>query len=325
MEERPEGDKRPMIPRPKGITLPLFSQGSKGFRHILDYGWSSKGPVLTLELLREEGKGLIPSGEISYRILIRSQTLEITLSREAYCVGRWEGEEHIPCPHLSKVVSDSQCDICLFKDHPDPACVFEPHCWHDPCGAPFCQADHVVYLALYGDHLKVGMTQKRRLEARAREQGADALMSLMILGDRYSARTVERSISSVMGIPQSIHPTNQIGAMMTDPAEEEFRRDLISWKERVLDRWGEISSMISTFPGDIKLLESPEDHPASIHYPQYPIPRPLPSKPMRNRSNIIRGEVVGIKGRLLILRSSGLNAYNMAEAVGRIALIPGSI
>ena len=321
MEERQARVERITIPRPKGITLPLFSQGTPGFFHLLDYGWSEGRPHLMIEKLEDSHGELIPSGEVSDLDPIGSETLEMTLSREAYCVGRWVGGKHMPCPYLSRVVGESQCERCLLEDIPDPSCIFEPHCWQDPCGAHFCQAEHVVYLAIFGDRIKVGMTQNRRIEMRAIEQGADGILPLMLLGDRYSARTVERSVSSILGIPQSIHTSVQIESMMRAPSGEELESDLLSTREKVLDHWGDIVSMTSTYPGEVQVLKDPNDLDISIYYPEYPLPTPLPHIPKRNKGNIIRGEVVGAKGRFLILISNSLIAHKMNEMIGKIALV----
>ena len=67
-----------------------------------------------------------------------------------------------------------------------------------------------MYLALYSNLIKVGMTSEKRFKERITEQGADAAAEIFVCRNRLEARTLEKEISARFKIPQEIKP----GALM---------------------------------------------------------------------------------------------------------------
>jgi len=120
------------------------------------------------------------------------------------CTGRWQDGLRVPCPDQAAVGAQPTCLPCSGLDHPE--CVFEPMCQNAPdaclCLRSFHGVEHLVYVAFHGVLPKVGMTQARRVEARLREQGADAYLVVARGLDRPGARQLERAIAFLHGIPE---------------------------------------------------------------------------------------------------------------------------
>ncbi|MGA1821373.1 MAG: DUF2797 domain-containing protein [Thermoplasmatota archaeon] len=309
------------IPVPVGITLPLTFPENYSYHHVLGYSWTSAGPVLTMERLYREGGSLHPSGEVCEVDMGGIPEIDMVISGTRICTGRWAEGGHIHCPSLAHLVTESQCYSCLSGDFPDPVCIFEPHCSSGSCGAGFCQAEHAVYLAVYHDRLKVGMTQVRRLHMRGMEQGADLITAVALLGDRYSARTLECIISLQCSIPQSVHPTNMLKSMRRKFDEDRAFHMTMSAVDEIRLSWDRISERIGTY-GGIKVLTATPDmkfQPVSI---EYPLQNPLETSPRRLKGNCLKGKIVGFKGGFMIIRSHGLHAYNMHDSIGMVVMCP---
>lgn len=67
---------------------------------------------------------------------------------------------------------------------------------------PLCDEAHSVYIAFFGTLPKVGLTLAARLEARLREQGADAGFSVATVADREKARALEKTLSRAYDLPE---------------------------------------------------------------------------------------------------------------------------
>lgn len=321
MEEADKSMPQGRIPVPVGITLPLTFPGEYSYHHLLGYSWTSSGPVMTMERLTREDGDLVPSDEVCEADMAGLGEIDMVLTDTRVCTGRWTEGGHIHCPTLSLLSRESQCYSCLSEDFPDPSCIFEPHCSTGSCGASFCQIEHAVYIAVYHDRLKVGMTQLRRLDKRGIEQGADMITPVALLGDRYSARTVERLISSVCSIPQSVHHTNLLRSMRR-PFDEENGIDITaSALDEIRLSWDRILESTRS-DGGVKILTDPVDMKFQPVRLRYPLPESLETAPRRMKGNGLKGRIVGFKGSYMVIRSHGLYAYNMAESVGRIILCP---
>ena len=204
----------------------ILEQGLNRSLHIIDFFWAGFEPHL---IAYDQSKGRVEEIELD--------KLGMIVSEEKGCVGSFEDGIYRPCPFNVKIKVFSQCKRCAGAWVPVQKCIFEPQCNGDMCGHPeFCRRPHVVYLAFYGDLVKVGMTSEKRLMERAIEQGADAVAPVLKCNGRSEARSLEREISTRFKIPQEIRAKKVLSRWVSRP-----QRDLI------IDNYASCLSMISAF------------------------------------------------------------------------------
>ncbi|MGA1866551.1 MAG: DUF2797 domain-containing protein [Thermoplasmatota archaeon] len=282
--------------------------------HVLGYSWTEKGPLWTLLPLEHIQEKLFLSSDPFDLELFSGFRPEFRVSPASYCVGRFEASGYIQCPDQASVSIFAQCPSCMAFEIPDPACVFEPHCRMGSCGAEFCQIEHVVYLTAFRNRFKVGMTQLRRYRERGMEQGADMILPLLVLGDRYSARKMEERISRSLGLPQAVSSREKMKGWSLSLKEDEVRKELLSLKERLVKGWEKVEGRSS----DIKLVMAPDEFEEEAVRLDYPLKEPLKGVPRAYKGPIVRGDLVGFKGNYMIFDSGGLRAFRMGETPGRV-------
>jgi hypothetical protein len=283
--------------------------------HVLGYSWVDDSPVWTLLPMRSEGGLLLPSGAPVDVRLEEMGKVDLRTGPATYCVGRFDNGRHVPCP-LHEVVSQfAQCPTCMGYDIPDPSCIFEPHCSSGTCGAEFCQIEHVVYLTGFRERTKVGMTQLRRVATRGREQGADVILPLLVLGDRYSARVMEWRISKLLGLPQSVPSNTKISGWARARDDRKISQRLLDLKGYLSRSWDRILGEIGP---EVKVMKTPMEFDQGPIPLEYPLEEPLSTPPRRYRQDIVRGEVVGYKGNYLVFNANGTWVWRIGESPGRI-------
>lgn len=300
----------------------LTDEASRSPYHVLAHSWAGASPVLVLRPLREEGGPLFYEGEGLNVDLSSLRRIDLRAGREVFCTGRWE-ERHVPCPGREPYEGFARCRECMTPEIPDPSCVFEPHCDRGSCGAVFCQAEHVVYLAMFAKRMKVGLTQASRLRERGLEQGADLMMVLARTQDRYSARALENLISRRYRISQ--FSSNAVLKGLERPTPIAEVKDLaLAFFERIRREQVAISDLFAS--RGIAVAALPRDLPSEpLIIGPYPIPERLEAAPRRIPPEIVRGEVVGFKGKWGVIRSNGsLAAFKTGDLVGRIVYMTPS-
>lgn len=227
-----------------------------------------------------------------------------TVSAERVCVGSWDDDGHKPCPRRESVGDDAVCRACSGLEHPQ--CIFEPLCQSDPaaCSCPFGPVPHVVYAAFFGTLAKVGMTQRRRVETRLREQGADAWFTIQAVPSRAEARLLERQVSMLFRIP-----------------EYRTHREVLPQLARPVP-WEKIDARAA----ELRLrLESRYDVERSVHRVDSRLAQPLPAVPHRVMPEGRHvGRWLGAKGNHLFYASAtrrGHLAPGAVHALPRNALL----
>lgn len=225
--------------------------------------------------------------------------LDLKISREMRCVGKFKNGNYIPCPNKEKVSEYIQCSNCAELFIGELSCIFEPKCNGERCIPKFCQNPHAVYLAFFNELPKVGMTYAKRIRERVIEQGADAFSIIKIVGNRKEARDLEKKISKVLRIPQSQNNENILRRLCFN-----VNKKGIEYKFKILKK------------GLTKKFEIEKMN--LIFLEDYPISQPLRSKPrLRKTEGLHKGKVIGIKGKFLIYDANGLNALKLPEVPGR--------
>lgn len=151
----------------------------------------------------------IDSQDVTRLGLQRGEAIDFSVSKARYCIGyhtRDDYHEYKQCPDLAKVQNPArvQCFACAARDvllpcigcdgtrcseikHPQSECQIQPTS---------------VYLVLFGEYSKVGVSKSDRLLKRWVEQGADAGVEIAKFSNGSLARLAEGLISSKMSIPK---------------------------------------------------------------------------------------------------------------------------
>lgn len=268
----------------------LIEERQDGFPlHALEFHWERFRPHLECFDAGSEEVSELDLADVGFFV-----------SRKRTCVGYWDGDKYLRCPTQASVERFSQCPSCSGESFlPYQECVFEPRCEGEVCDLDFCRREHVLYVAFYDTHMKVGMSSTRRVEKRLIEQGADAFSIIGAFPNRKRAREAEKEISERLRIPQ-------------------FHRQEVLLKAlaRRVDREGIEARMEGLSKS---LLESHGLRPEPVRYLEgYPIELPLAGVPELVESwGRHKGRLVGLKGRWLIFESSGLKALNLSDIPAR--------
>ncbi len=251
-------------------------------RHALWYYWDGFRPFLDLydlESRRVESLDLVE----------RIRFINLAVSKERECVGSYEEGVYRPCPNrVTMNGAFDQCRSCAGTWIPVQECIFEPQCAGDLCDSPLCRKKHVVYATFFGDLVKIGMTSGSRLEERAIEQGADAVVRLSEFPNRLAAREAEKDISRKLKAPQRVAGKQIAAEIARNPGRRELE-----------EKYNRISDLIRS---DYVLLG--EDMIVLDEYPGREMLAELRATPeLVDVEGAHVGELLGIKGRYLFYES----------------------
>ncbi|AHF99106.1 hypothetical protein HALLA_09865 [Halostagnicola larsenii XH-48] len=219
------------------------------------------------------GSSLVCSdgSDVTRRSLEPGTELSYTLGSR-HCAGVVDDEGHVPCdrpkaPYCEFHTSTWVCARCTgtcLKDEMD------------------CYEDHAVYIAAFGpDTFKVGVTKRRRLETRLREQGADRAAHIHTVSNGRIARELEAEIAE--WLVDRVRTPTKVESLAASVDEA-------AWED-VLEEF----DVLERFEFDYGLG--------------------LETQPVRE--TIASGTVVGVKGRLLVLENGGTTyAVDMRDLVG---------
>jgi hypothetical protein len=160
------------------------------------------------------------------------------------------------------------------------------------------------------------MTQYRRMRERAMEQGADGMLPLFLLRDRFSARSYEVSVSRTLAIPQMIRSGVKFSNMVLKRDLREIESSLLQGREDLRMLWDDVEIHSHPKAELIKGIERFDHDPILID--DYPLDEPLPSKPKRFKGERVKGKVAGYKGNYMFFRQGGIMAFRLSEAVGKV-------
>ena len=228
---------------------------------LVGYEPSGRGSALVIaDEGRLERRPLEPGDSLSYALGSRR------------CAGVTDDGEHVRC------------------DRPaTPYCEFHTSTWvcarcTGTCLKPEmdCYEDHAVYVAAFApDTFKVGVTKRRRLEIRLREQGADRGAHVHTVSNGRIARELEAEIAT--RLVDRVRTGSKVAALAS-------RVDESAW-EAVLEEF----DVLERFQFDYGL--------------------DLETQPVRE--TIASGTVRGVKGRLLVIERAGTTyAVDMRDLVG---------
>ena len=256
--------------------------------HALGFDWHGFEPTLTC---------VDHDGNVEEFHLERT---DYVISRKRRCVGRFEGDRYLACPSDAEVTRFVQCADCAEESFiPYQECIFEPKCDGELCDTDFCRREHILYLAFYDTRAKIGMSSTRRVRTRLIEQGADAYALIGAYPTRRSARTAEKEISSALRVPQAFRQDTLLKGLTRTLDAEGIEAKYASLSAALESRFGlrpEAIEWLDDYPLDLPLDEAPQ----------------LIDTPGRHK-----GDLLGLKGRWMIYRTSRLVALNMSDIPSR--------
>jgi hypothetical protein len=257
--------------------------------HAVDFHWDDFTPHMECYDLS--------TGQVSEFDL---DDVRFSASKRKVCVGYWDGEKYVRCPNKVTVTRFDQCSQCAGESFiPFQECIFEPKCDGEECDLEFCRREHVLYIAFYDTHRKIGMSSTRRVEKRLVEQGADAFSIIGKFGSRKKARKAEKDISARLKIPQFHRQQVLLDNMVrhVDSAGIQGRHEALSIV---------LGDAYQLTPEPLRWLKD------------YPIDLPLREPPKLLQSwGRHAGDLVGIKGKWLIFESEGLKAISLPDLPAR--------
>lgn len=188
----------------------------------------------------------------------------------------------------------AQCDSCII--HPEK-CHFDQGTCREPAwGERYCMQDHLVYLA-NSSGLKVGITRGTQVPTRWIDQGATQALAIIRVRSRLQSGTLE-----VMFKQHVADKTNW--------------RDMLKGDADTLDMQAEATRLLGLCEAEIKEMEERFGFfaisvlngvdPVTIEYPVTRYPEKVTSLGF-DKTPVIEGELLGIKGQYLILDSGVLN------------------
>ncbi|PGF14954.1 hypothetical protein CP556_01640 [Natrinema sp. CBA1119] len=212
------------------------------------------------------------AGEVDHRPLEAGNDLAYSLG-ERHCAGTIDEDgAHVACdrpsaPYCEYHTSTWVCARCTgtcLKDEMD------------------CYEAHAVYIAAFApDTFKVGVTKRRRLETRLREQGADRAAHVHTVSNGRIAREIEAEIAERLVDRVRTGPKVAALAAAVDEA---------AWESALAE-----FDVLERFDFDYGI--------------------DLEARPVRE--TIASGTVVGVKGRLVALANGGTTyAVDMRDLVG---------
>ncbi|MEC9340326.1 MAG: DUF2797 domain-containing protein, partial [Pseudomonadota bacterium] len=185
------------------------------------------------------------------------------------------------------------CDICIVR--PERCHYADGTCREPEWGASHCMQPHVVYLAL-SSGLKVGITRQGQIPTRWIDQGAVRALPILATASRHLAGLVEVALAEYVS-----DKTSWQRMLKGDPEP----LDLVDECRRLLDRTRtRIDALNETFRGGIRYL--PDARVTAIDYPVMRYPDRVKALNL-DKTPVVRGRLIGIKGQYLILDSGVLN------------------
>lgn len=163
---------------------------------IYDFRWRKTEENYEPELI-------IKNGNENIVIPLIYNSLRFSIG-ERYCIGYTKNNIHFDCPNNNKVENSFQCDICKKLDDTLPCTSCIGACKNFEKRKECMEKDFAIYIALFGNLLKVGISQELRLKHRLIEQGADFGAVIAKVKDGRFARIYEQKIKNYLNIEDRV-------------------------------------------------------------------------------------------------------------------------
>ena len=188
----------------------------------------------------------------------------------------------------------AQCDTCMIK--PETCHYHLGTCREPKWGETHCFKPHLIYLASTTG-LKVGITRETNRPTRWMDQGAIAALPLLKVNDRLASGVVETTLA------QTIKDKTAWQRMLKNDVED---LDLVQKAPQVLADYQPQLQAISDLEFETLALQ-----PLYFEYPVLEYPSKVKSLNL-DKTPIITGQLLGIKGQYLLLDTGVINLRKYA-------------
>lgn len=229
------------------------------------------------------------------------QEIEIEWTGNIYCVSCGsKTSKSFSQGHCFKCFkTKASCDMCIMK--PETCHYHLGTCREDSFAHEVCFQPHIVYLA-NSSALKVGITRLGQMPTRWLDQGATQALPIMKVGSRRLSGQLE-----IMFGTQVADKTDW-RKLLKGEAEP---LNLIEVREQLIEEFApKIQTIRDEFSQNLEFNETIEvmenELPREFVYPVEQYPEKIKSHNL-DKTPIIRGKLLGIKGQYLILDSGVIN------------------
>lgn len=282
--------------------------------HLIAVKWDPDTPPYSFLFLRnidEDPK------TVYKKPIIPNQEFNVEVTREKVCIGHSiNKQEYYLCSNFveNQYVRCYNCEqsdfekCFLFCDASKPF----GNCSQNPAAYEYCKTHPCsVYLALIANNIKVGVSFNPL--KRWVNQGADKAIEVFRAKNGFEARELEKMVSSTLNIPQTIRKTQKARTLNYDS-----KRSLPMFREIVM-HVKELLEKSEYESNESDLLFNETD--LSSFYGNIPSLSVTPIFNEIEKTMQIVGEIIGIKGKLLVTKID--NSYyvtNLNKIIGNILL-----
>ncbi len=193
----------------------------------------------------------------------------------------------------------AQCDICIVKPE---LCHFAKGTCREPQWAlTHCMQPHYVYLA-NSSGLKVGITRQSQIPTRWLDQGASQALLWFQVPNRHQAGLLEVAIKR--------HVADRTDWRKLLKGEPE-PHDLKAQRDALGARCGDLLSELPAIEDAQPATHLPDEEALTFTYPVLEYPKKVSSLSL-DKTALIEGTLLGIKGQYLILDAGVLNIRKFA-------------
>lgn len=261
----------------------------QGDYHILHFGLNEDfKPELKIRNIN--------NSNVESRIL--QGVIDVVVKPNKYCIGTYDGTSFKIC--LRKIDKYNQCYSC-FKQSPKNLCA--------KCNGEKCLLDqkicpsHKIYLASFGNEIKIGVTSSKRFPLRVIEQGADFASAIAETEDGLTARKIEKAIKEKFGIKDKITTYQKYELINNDKAKELGKELIKTTYYNIIDQINAENKL------DLDIID------LSYNYMEVKNSIYL----LVEENTRIYGKIIGNKGHLIFIKNKeGLYTFNASSLISRI-------
>lgn len=276
---------------------------------------SNNSPVLIFRNLQDNST--------SVKELPNQERFSWKIDNKRYCIGyHTEDEYHSyqPCPSRSAIDTGVQCNKCKHRDLLFPCMICDgSECLNVKSIWNSCEVTRTsVYIAIFGDTMKVGVSKKDRLMKRWLEQGADHASEVAIAPNGLIAREIESAVSREFEVTKGVRLQKKLKTLSSVNQtlfDNESHVDII---EKYNTRITGISRWISEKFGQGLAVENPIIRDLHDYY-QFSNTRQLTQLNGSGSLNL-EGSFAGMKGSLFCIERKGqFYVLDIRELRGRLS------
>jgi hypothetical protein len=222
---------------------------------------------------------------------------------EKFCIGFSKNNKRFECPEKRPVKTGWHCNECMINDGFFMCVKCSGKTCINPKRRGECKKDKFfIYLAAFGNFLKVGISYEHRLKKRLIEQGADFGAKIGYVEDGFLVRRIEQEIRQHLGIVDRLRGYQKNNHILADPNKEV---ENIKNAVEKLHNNGFNEYLIKPEIFDLRSyykIENLHKNPDFIDV----------SKVIK-----VEGQVMAVKGNLIVIQNKNLVSFNAHDMIGR--------